>query len=278
MSDFATRLQQAIAAHSPLCVGIDPSATLLRNCGLPDSAAGAFEFGRRVLEATQFQLSVVKPQSAFFERFGSEGMRAMEELVRLARSRGVLVLLDGKRGDIDTTAEAYAEGYFSASSPLRVDAVTAHVYLGFAALEKFLAIAIRNEGGVFVVVRSSNPEGLELQTARLANGETVAGNLCRLITERNRLVSGEGLGPIGAVVGATCNDAAETVAAMPTAFILAPGVGAQGATVQDVLRRMPGARGRVLPNVSRAILANGSDPASIKTTVKSLQDQCRALL
>lgn len=278
MSDFVSRLQRAIAAHSPLCVGIDPSAALLRNCGLPDSAAGAFEFGKRVLEATQFQLSVIKPQSAFFERFGSAGMRAMEELVQLARSREVLVLLDGKRGDIDTTAEAYAEGYFSAASPLRVDAVTVHAYLGFAALEKFLAIAIRNEGGVFVVVRSSNPEGLGLQTARLANGETVAANLCRLITERNRLVSGDGLGPIGAVVGATCDDAAEAVAAMPTAFILAPGVGAQGATVQDVLRRMPGARGRVLPNVSRAILANGSDAASIKTTVRTLQDQCRALL
>jgi len=117
-----------------------------------------------------------------------------------------------------------------------------------------------------------------LQTARLANSETVAGNLCRLITERNRLASGDGLGPIGAVVGATCDDAAETVAAMPTAFILAPGVGAQGATIQDVLRRMPGARGRVLPSVSRAILANGTDADSIKTTVKTLQDQCRALL
>lgn len=278
MPSFASRLKHAIAAHSPLCVGIDPSAALLKSCGLPDTAEGAFEFGKRVLDAAQFQLSIVKPQSAFFERFGSSGFHAMEQLVQLARSRDVLVLLDGKRGDIDTTAEAYAEGYFSPSSPLRVDAVTTHAYLGFAALEKFLAIAIRNDGGVFVVVRSSNPEGRELQMAKLANGETVAANLCHAITQRNRQSGDEALGPIGAVVGATCDDAAETVAAMPNAFILAPGVGAQGATIQDVLTRMPAARGRVLPNVSRAILANGVSVAEIRTTIRTLQEQARQLL
>jgi orotidine-5'-phosphate decarboxylase len=278
MSSFASRLTRAIHQHSPLCVGIDPSASLLKNCGLPDSAEGAFEFGKRVLEAAQFQLSIIKPQSAFFERFGSNGVRAMEQLVALARSREVLVLLDGKRGDIDTTAEAYAEGYFLPSSPLRVDAVTTHAYLGFAALEKFLNIAIRHHGGVFVVVRSSNPEGHALQTAKLASGETVAEHLARAITERNRSAGDEAIGPIGAVVGATCEDAAATVAAMPGAFILAPGVGAQGATIQDVLTRMPAARGRVLPNISRAILANGTDVSDIKTTIRALQQQARELL
>jgi orotidine-5'-phosphate decarboxylase len=136
---------------------------------------------------------------------------------------------------------------------------------------------VRAEGGVFVVVRSSNPEGRELQTARMANGETVAQNLCREITLRNRK-QGAGLGYIGAVVGATCDDAAETVAALPQSFILAPGVGAQGATLQDVLKRMPSARGRVLPNVSRAILANGGTVADIRTTIRGLQEQARELL
>jgi orotidine-5'-phosphate decarboxylase len=130
---------------------------------------------------------------------------------------------------------------------------------------------------VFVVVRSSNPEGRELQTARLANGETVAQNLCREITARNR-GQGEALGYLGAVVGATCDDAAETVAALPQSFILAPGVGAQGATLQDVLTRMPSAKGRVLPNVSRAILANGGSVADIRTTIRALQHQARELL
>lgn len=277
MPTFAARLHQKIVEHSPLCVGIDPSAALLKSCNLPNTPEGAFEFGRRVLEAADFRISLLKPQSAFFERFGSAGLKAVEELTTLARSREVLVLLDGKRGDIDTTGAAYAEGYFSTTTTLRVDAVTTHVYLGLAALDPFLDIAVRAEGGVFVVVRSSNPEGRELQTARMANGETVAQNLCREITLRNGK-QGEGLQYLGAVVGATCDDAAETVDAMPQSFILAPGVGAQGATIQDVLKRMPSARGRVLPNVSRAILANGGSVADIRTTIRALQDQARELL
>jgi len=278
MSSFSTRLKQAIQAHSPLCVGIDPSAALLKSCALPDSAEGALELGRRVLDAGQYQFSVVKPQSAFFERFGSTGLKALEELTQLARARDVLVLIDGKRGDIDTTAEAYAEGYFASASSLRADAVTTHAYLGFAALEKFLGIAQRNDGGVFVVVRSSNPEGRELQLATMSNGETVARNLARLINERNARAGAESPGFIGAVVGATCDDADEIAAAMPSAYILAPGVGAQGATLQDVLKRMPSARGRVLPNVSRAILANGSSTDEIRTTIRVLKEQARALL
>jgi len=277
MPTFAARLQHKIAEHSPLCVGIDPSASILKSCNLPNTPEGALEFGKRVLEASDYRISLLKPQSAFFERFGSGGLQALEELTRLARGREVLVLLDGKRGDIDTTGAAYAEGYFSSTTTLRVDAVTTHVYLGLAALDPFFDIAVRAEGGVFVVVRSSNPEGRELQTARLANGETVAQNLCREITARNRR-QGDGLGYLGAVVGATCDDAEETAAAMPQSFILAPGVGAQGATMQDVLKRMPSAKGRVLPNVSRAILANGGAAAEIRTTIRSLQDQARQLL
>jgi orotidine-5'-phosphate decarboxylase len=275
---FADRLLEAIAAHSPLCVGIDPSASLLKSSGLPDSPEGALAFGRRVLEAAEFRISLLKPQSAFFERFGSAGLRALEELVQVARSREVLVLLDAKRGDIDTTGAAYAEGYFSNSTTLRVDAVTTQPYMGLAALDPFFEIVRKAGGGAFVVVRSSNPEGRELQTAKLANGETVTQNLCREITARNRRVASAGLGPIGAVVGATCDDAAETVEALPQSFILAPGVGAQGATMPDVLRRMPGARGRVLPNVSRAILANGGEVSDIRATIRSLQEQARVLL
>lgn len=278
MPSFASRLEQKIQEHSPLCVGVDPSAALLKGCGLPDCAQGALEFGKRVLEAADYRIAVLKPQSAFFERFGSAGFAALETLVALARKNDVLVLLDGKRGDIDTTGAAYAEGYFCASTTLRVDAVTTHAYLGFGALEPFFATAIAQDGGVFIVVRSSNPEGRALQTARLPSGETVAQSLCREITARNKQTEATGLGPIGAVVGATCEDAEQTVAALPNALILAPGVGAQGATMQDVLKRMPSARGRVLPNVSRAILANGSERARIGATIRDLQNQARSLL
>lgn len=277
MAAFQDRLRESIAAHSPLCVGIDPSARLLAACGLPDSAEGALEFGQRVLEAAEYQLSVIKPQSAYFERFGSAGYAAMEQLAQLARRRGVLVLLDGKRGDIDSTGTAYAEGYFSARSPLQVDAVTVHPYLGIGALQPFFDTAVRHDGGVFVVVRSSNPEGSELQNARVSSGETVAQFVGREITESNRKV-GSTSGPIGAVVGATCDDAATIVDTLPASFILAPGVGAQGATMQDIARRMPAARGRVLPNVSRAILANGAARDEIRATIRALQDQARTLL
>jgi orotidine-5'-phosphate decarboxylase len=274
---FVERLQQKIREHSPLCVGVDPSASLLRTAGLPDTPEGAFELGKRILEAAEHRIAVLKPQSAFFERFGARGVRALEELVALARDKDVLVLLDGKRGDIDTTGAAYGEAYFSAATTLRVDAATTQPWMGFGALAPFVDLAVRSGGGVFVVVRSSNPEGRELQTAKLANGETVAQRLCREITERNRAF-GEGLGPIGAVVGATCEDADETTRALPHSFILAPGVGAQGATMADVLTRMPAARGRVLPNVSRAILANGGAQSEIAAAIRALQHEARRLL
>jgi orotidine-5'-phosphate decarboxylase len=275
---FAARLSQRIQDHSPLCVGLDPSAAIIAACGLPDSAAGALEFGKRVLTAARFELALIKPQSAFFERFGSAGMAALEELTALARAREVLVLLDGKRGDIDSTGAAYAAGYFAPGTPLRVDAVTTHPYLGLGALRAFLDCAVAAAGGVFVVVRSSNPEGLALQTARLANGATVAQDLCRQIGELNAHYAADGIGPVGAVIGATCEDAAEAVAALPAAFILAPGVGAQGATMDDVRSRMGAARARVLPNVSRAILANGASESDLRTTLRALQLQARALL
>ena len=277
MPSFAARLTKQVAAHGALCVGIDPSAALLKSCGLPNNAEGALAFGQRVLEAADYKLSIVKPQSAFFERFGSAGFKAMEELSALARSREVLVLLDGKRGDIDSTATANADSYFGAETPLHVDAITTHAYLGLGALDPMFDFAVKHEGGVFVVVRSSNPEGRELQLAKLPSGETVAQSLCRGITERNRKYASEATGPLGAVVGATCDDAAATVDALPTSFILAPGVGAQGATMEDIRARMPQARGRILANVSRAILANGTSVAEIRTTIRELQRQAANL-
>ena len=275
---FAARLKARIEQHSPLCIGIDPSASLLKTCGLPDSAEGALEFGRRVLQAADYGLAIVKPQSAYFERYGSAGIRALEELTADARRREVMVLLDVKRGDIDTTGEAYVEAFFAPNSTVKADAVTLSPYLGLGALDKAIAYAVKNDGGVFVVVRSSNPEGQALQTARRADGRSVAEALCDEITDLNRRFSGDALGPVGAVVGATCDDAAQTVAAMPAAFILAPGVGAQGATLEDVRRRMPGALGRVLPSVSRAVLANGSGVSELRATISAMKEASRVLL
>lgn len=278
MADFPARLAAAVAVHGPLCIGIDPSSSLLARCALPDSADGALEFSRRILESASHRLAIIKPQSAFFERFGSAGIRALEELIAQARDHEVLVLLDVKRGDIDTTGDAYAEALFSPSSPLRADAATLSPYLGIEALDGAIRFAVEQESGVFIVVRSSNIEGEALQTARRADGRTVAGALCETITALNRRLSPSEPGPVGAVVGATCADAAATVAALPASWVLAPGVGAQGATFTDVARRMAGARGRVLASVSRAVFANGAGRGDLHTAIQRLREQARELL
>jgi orotidine-5'-phosphate decarboxylase len=275
---FATRLLSRIQRFSALCVGIDPSAQLLQQCGLPDSAEGALAFGERILQAAKFELAIVKPQSAYFERHGSAGMRAMEELSRIARGKEVLVLLDAKRGDIDTTGTAYAEAYFSPQSSLRADALTLHAYLGLAALNQAIDYAVQHGGGLFPVVRSSNPEGQSLQLARLADGRSVAEELCDGINALNAGYAAQGLGPIGAVVGATCDDAGPIATRIPQSFILAPGVGAQGANMQDVATRMPSARGRVLPSVSRTILKNGSKTEEIAVAIRALRDEANKFL
>lgn len=279
MSDrFAPRLAERISRLSPLCVGIDPSAKLLEQCGLPDSAEGALEFGLRVLQAADFELAIVKPQSAYFERHGSLGIRALEELNRVAQSAEVLVLLDAKRGDIDSTGAAYAQAYFSPQSTLRADALTLHAYLGLAALTQAIDYAVEQGGAVFPVVRSSNAEGRSLQLARLPDGRSVAEELCDSINALNVRYAGKELGPVGAVVGATCEDAQAITARMPQSFILAPGVGAQGASMADVGKRMPDARKRVLPSVSRAILNNGGAKDDITTAIRALREEAQRQL
>lgn len=278
MSEFAIRLAQRVQRFGPLCAGIDPSAATLAKCGLPDSAEGAFEFGKRIMSAANYEVAVVKPQSAFFERFGSAGVKVIEELAAIARAKDVLFLLDVKRGDIDSTADAYAHAYFHPSSPIRVDAITLSPYLGVQALKSSFDLAAKHGCGIFVVVRSSNPEGEALQTARHANGKMVWEEMSAQITAFNRLLSSHPVGPIGAVVGATCTDAGPVVQALPHSFILSPGIGAQGATLDDCRTRLAPALGRILPNVSRELIGKGTTPEAIGATIRQLNADGRAKL
>lgn len=270
---FTARLSARLARFGALCIGIDPSSAMLKAAGLPDRADGALELGERILAAANHDLAIVKPQVAFFERFGAEGFKALEELTAAARAREILVLADAKRGDIDSTADAYGEAWFGASR-LRADALTVHAYLGLDALRGLIDRAVRADAGVFVVVRSSNPEGEALQTARMSDGRRVADGLADAMTVLNTRLVPNGPGPLGAVVGATCADAAETVTRLGRSYVLAPGVGAQGASFADVASRMMGASGRVLPNVSRAVLANGGMAADIRTAIRALTEAC----
>ena len=168
---FAARVASAVAATGPLCAGIDPSSDLLHRWGLTDDPDGLRRFGLRCVEAFAGVVPVVKPQVAFFERFGSAGLAALEAVVAEARSAGLLVIGDAKRGDIGTTMEAYASAWLDPDSPLAVDAVTAVAYLGLGALEPEFDLAARHGLGVIVVVRSSNPEGRTLQEARTDDGK-----------------------------------------------------------------------------------------------------------
>lgn len=278
MRPFAERAAAAIAATGPLCVGVDPSASLLAAWELPDDAGGVRTFGARCVEALAGAVPALKPQVAFFERHGSAGIAALESLIRDATDAGLLVVADAKRGDIGSTAEAYADAWLR--GPLAADAVTATPYLGLGALAPLVAAARATGRGVLVVVASSNPEGRELQEATTRGGETVESRLLAEIGELNR--SGAE-GAVGAVVGATRGSPGGGTAPLATSLaavggvLLAPGLGAQGAAPADVATLFAACpRGSVLPTVSRALLAAG--PAGLRDAAGRLRDELAAAL
>ena len=277
MPSFARRFLALAEARSPLCVGIDPAVELLDQWGLPRSAEGLSRFCDIMVEAMDDQVAVVKPQSAFFEQFGPDGMRELARLVRNVQARGALALIDVKRGDIGHTLIAYADAILGPDSPFGGDAMTVSAYLGFGALMPLIDKAVERQAGVFVVVRSSNPEGRALQDANLPDGRTVATALADDITAFNATV-GEPVGPVGAVMGATIEGAAtQTLAHLPNALILAPGIGAQGATFEDVARNFGPATRRVLPAISRAILAKGPSVTALRDTIARHAAQARRM-
>jgi len=268
MPSFAERFLDLAAKRSPLCVGIDPSVELLAQWGLPASAAGVGAFCDIMVEAMGERVAVVKPQAAFFEQFGPDGTQQLARLVRNVQARGALALIDVKRGDVGHTLDAYADAMIGPDSPFGGDAMTATAYMGFGSLKPLLDKAVARNCGVFVVVRSSNPEGRALQDARLADGRTVATALADDITAYNNAV-GMGVGPVGAVMGATLEGAAtETLAHLPNALLLAPGIGAQGATFDDLARNFGPAAKRALPSASRSILGKGPSVASLTEAIE----------
>jgi orotidine-5'-phosphate decarboxylase len=266
-----------VAVTGPLCVGIDPSPSLVRQWGLEDDGAGLEAFGRRVVEALAGVVAVVKPQVAFFERLGSAGYRALEGVLEAARHAGLLVVADAKRGDIGSTAEAYAAAWLDPASPLAVDAVTAVAYLGMGALEPLFVRASETRRGVIVVARSSNPEGAGVQSARTVDGMTVGDSVLAAVASAN--ASGRYRpGTVGAVVGATLEPSAFDLTRVGGVLLL-PGVGAQGATAASVARLVAGCpTGTVLPSSSRAVLGAGPDVGRLREAARSAQDALAAAL
>jgi orotidine-5'-phosphate decarboxylase len=252
---FRSRFLAATTERGSLCAGIDPTPRVLQSWGLPDSAAGAAEFGARCIDAFAPHISVVKPNVAFFEQYGAAGFTALESVLAAARDAGLLTLADPKRGDIGSTNVAYARAWLDPDSPLAVDAMTVSPYLGARALQPFFDAAEQHERGVFVVVRSSNPEGRAVQLARVSDGRTLEEALLDEVAARPEVV--------GAVIGLMSGVA--PLSLPQGSFYLAPGLGTQGATWADLGTQFGGMTSTpVVANLSRLLVQDGPDHGALR--------------
>lgn len=278
---FGPRLSAAFAERGRLCVGIDPHEFLLDDWGLPHSAAGAREFGLRVVAAAAGRAGIVKPQVAFFERYGSAGYAALEDVLAAARQAGLLVIADAKRGDIGTSVDAYAAAWLTPGSPLEADALTVSPYLGVGALASTFALAHACGKGVFVLAATSNPEAAELQRPGVASGVVAAvaeWNVAHAIPAGAADDERAGIGSIGLVLGATVDLAEYGIpltipARAPASPVLAPGFGHQGADLADVGRIFGGLAEATIVSESRSILSAG--PARIARVVEERVHEVR---
>ena len=264
---FGSRARAAMAAYGPACVGIDPHSELLEAWDLPDSVDGLDRFAAICVEAFAGHVAFVKPQSAFFERFGAQGVVILERTIQDLRHTGSLVVLDVKRGDIGTTAAAYADAYLDDDAPMAADAITVSPYLGFGSLQPFFDVAHKNDAGVFVLALTSNKEGPEVQHA--TNGDTtVAGGILSQLAALN--AGEQPMGAFGAVVGATIGSSTAVLSGSGLAIngpLLVPGLGAQGGTVDDIRRLFGPVIDNVIPSTSRGVLGEGPDVSALRDSI-----------
>jgi orotidine-5'-phosphate decarboxylase len=235
MVPFADRLIENILAKDSRCiVGLDPRIDHMPAFVPSDPCAAITEFHELVLDAVADLVPGVKPQLAFFEQYGVAGMQAFENTVRAATRRGLLVIADGKRNDISSTAEAYANAYLG-DGGFDCDAMTAAPYLGRDSLVPFVEACKKHGKGLFVILKTSNPGSRDFQDQRLETTgrplyESIAGTLNELGED---LVGRSGYSSIGAVVGATFPEEGRRLrSSMPRALILIPGYGAQGGSAK----------------------------------------------
>ena len=270
---FGLRLGQALDRRGSLCVGIDPHPALLQAWGLSDDATGLERFALTCADAFADEVAVVKPQSAFFERFGSTGIAVLERTIATCRAADALVVLDVKRGDIGSTMAAYADAYLEPSSPLAADAMTVSPYLGMGSLVPAFTAAHQFDAGVFVLALTSNPEGPQFQHATTSGGSSVAQTVIDDLAARNAAASGAAveLGSLGLVVGATVSASAANLADFNGPYLV-PGIGAQGGTVDDVRRIFGDGLANVVPSASREVLKAGPDTSALRSTARSLVD------
>jgi len=258
---FSDRLAEAVERkRSQLVVGLDPRVELLpvELHGDESQADACARFCRGIIDAVAPYAVAVKPQSAFFEALGSEGVRAFAEVCAYARAAGLLVIADAKRGDIGSTARAYAAAFLEprGEDPPLADSLTVNAYLGRDSVEPFLQACRLHGAGIFCLVKTSNPGGAEVQDLALSDGRPLWHQVAELVREWGEDLVGErGLSAVGAVVGATHPRAvAEARKLLPQSVLLLPGVGAQGASPADVARAFTSGPASALVNVSRSVL------------------------
>jgi orotidine-5'-phosphate decarboxylase len=261
---YAERLTAATAARGRLCVGIDPHPGILASWDLPLDVSGLERCARGMVEALGDLVPVFKPQSAFFEVHGSAGVAVLERTLSDITDAGALSLLDVKRGDIGSTMAAYAAAYLADGSPLAADAITLNPYLGFGSLDSAIDLAVSSGRGVYVLALTSNPEGPAVQRATIRDGRTVGQLIIDEAASRN---PGPGLGSIGVVVGATISTPEIDFGTL-NGSILAPGLGAQGATATDLARVFGAAQAYVLPAMSREVMGGGPAAGGLRDAVR----------
>lgn len=269
---FGSRLGRAMADRGPLCVGIDPHPALLQRWGLTDDAAGLERFSLTVLEAVGSLAAAVKPQVALYERHGSAGIAVLERTLAAAAEASVLTIADAKRGDIGSTMAAYADAWLRDGSALAADSVTLSPYLGFESLRPALDLAAGTGRGVFVLALTSNPEGASVQ--HVGGADSVARRITEAAAVENQRYDGS-LGSVGLVVGATVGSALAALdidLAAVRGPILAPGLGAQGATAADLRRTFGAAYPQVLGTSSREILGAGPQLQSLRDAARRTLD------
>jgi orotidine-5'-phosphate decarboxylase len=265
-------LAEKIAQRGALCAGIDPHPGLLQAWGLAQNVSGLEKFALTAVGILAAEAAVIKPQSAFFEAHGAGGIAVLERVIAEAHLAGALVLLDVKRGDIGSTMGAYTTAYLNGHSALAADAVTVSPYLGFGSLTPAIETARAQGRGVIVLARTSNPEAAQLQNALLPNGKTVAQSIVDQVAAVNE--GAEPLGDVGVVVGATVAPGELDLSAL-NGPVLAPGFGAQGATVRDLRALFGPTLKGVLPASSRDLLRRGPDPAALRAGVREIQASIR---
>ena len=264
---FGEKLRAAGEWHGRLCVGIDPHKSLLESWGFENNVEGLAAFSAICVDAFAGHVALVKPQVAFYEAFGSEGFAVLESTMMALRSAGTLVVADAKRGDIGSTMAGYAEAWLTPGSPLEADAVTLSPYLGFESLRPALDIAQKFGKGVFVLAATSNPEAGTVQGCRTEQGVTVSQQIVDSCAQENSTYH-PAVGSVGVVVGAT-------LATPPDLRklhgpVLLPGVGAQGATAEDVKQITKDLVDLSFPSVSRGILSVGPEVSTLKKAVDNV--------